>query len=247
MTQQREALWDEDFDYLFDDRWWDVDTGAEPTAGPAQDFVPDRSENPYDDDVRADDHTVSAGRISTQLPSIESWTTPSTRRRHRPRWSASQTRAVIIALVVTAVVGAATLLVWRLSTGNTDDDQPTSNVTPTSNQPTLSVAPTTTPTASRAPAPPPPLPPPPPPPPDPAASAAIPRQPQNSRPRYNTPPQNDDGPRINVTRAPMSVAPKPVTPPKTATPGENGGRRGGFRRVLLTRCVTVWSPQVSRL
>ena len=47
------------------------------------------------------------------------------------------------------------------------------------------------------------------------------------RPRTATP-QETDKPRIDVTRAPMSVAPEPRTPPKTATPGGNSGNGGGW-------------------
>ena len=41
-------------------------------------------------------------------------------------------------------------------------------------------------------------------------------------------PQETDKPRIDVTRAPMSVAPEPRTPPKTAAPGGNSGNGGGW-------------------
>ncbi|CAN5732841.1 hypothetical protein BH09ACT7_BH09ACT7_45510 [soil metagenome] len=218
---QREALWDEDFDYLFGDRdvrWWDNETVAKPI--PAAD---DYRLNHRQTD-RNGDAAPAAGRISSQLSSIGSWTPSTQQHRRRPSLDARQTRMTIIALVATAVVVVAALLVWRLSIGSDENDS-TTDVTPTTTQPTLSSA---APTPSTSPMPPLPPPPPPPPPPQPdAPTPAIPRQNQNSWPRSTAPTQND-GPRIDVTRAPMSVAPKPVTPPKTATPGGNGGGHRGF-------------------
>ena len=77
-------------------------------------------------------------------------------------------------------------------------------------------------------APPPPPPPAPPPPPS-AEQISPPSGGGGYRPRPRTAtPQETDKPRIDVTRAPMSVAPEPRTPPKTAAPGGNSGNGGGW-------------------
>ena len=73
-------------------------------------------------------------------------------------------------------------------------------------------------------------PPPPPAPPPPSAEQISPPSGGGGyrpRPRTATP-QETDKPRIDVTRAPMSVAPEPRTPPKTAAPGGNSGNGGGW-------------------
>ena len=83
---------------------------------------------------------------------------------------------------------------------------------------------TTAQTSMSTPPPPPAAPPPPPPPAPPPQDAPAPTW-RNSVPRQTTP-SDDEPPRINVSRPPISVAPKPVTPPVTAAPGQN--RRGGW-------------------
>jgi hypothetical protein len=67
-------------------------------------------------------------------------------------------------------------------------------------------------------------------PPPPSSAEQITPAPDRSYPYYprSKQPSETSGPRIDVTRAPMSVAPKPVTPPKTATPGQGPGPHGGF-------------------
>lgn len=202
---RREALWDEDFDYLFGDRdvhWWDGDVAEPAVAGDVR--VLERRETARYD-VPSGPRGDGAGRASSQLSSIRSWT-PSAQPRRRPSVDARQTRITIIAVVATAVVVLAALLIWRLSTGGAED-APAPEVTPSSTQPTLSSG---APTPSAPPMPPP-LPPPPPPPAD---------QGPRWQPTYQQEPKPEIGvTRTPVTRMPLSVAPKPVTPPKTATPG----------------------------
>jgi hypothetical protein len=197
-------IWEEDFDYIFgdhDDRWWNGVAVAEPAPAVESYSRPNQRET-----TRNGDEAPVTGPISTQqLSSIGSWTPSTLEHRRRRSLDAKQTRMMVLALVTTAVVVSSAVLVWRLSAGGDENDS-TAEVTATSAQPTPSSV-----------APPPSPPPPPPPPPEPAAPPVAPRQ--NPWPRPNDDPTRNDGPRINVTRTPLSVAPKPMKPPNTATPG----------------------------
>ena len=136
---------------------------------------------------------------------------------------------VLIAVVAVAVVLSIIPLFMRNPAPDTDES---TNVPPTSAEPAPSSAPQTSnsvaPTLTSQPAPPPPPPPPPPsappPPPPPAQDDApaytreypAPRGGSSSKPAK---------PDIDVTRAPISVAPKPVTPPTSAEVGKHGEGR----------------------
>jgi hypothetical protein len=127
---------------------------------------------------------------------------------------------VLIAVIVVAVVLAIIPMLLRGPSG-----APT-NVTPTTEPAPSSVAPTTNsvaPTLTSQPAPPPPPPPPPasPPPPPPVQDAPV-YQPRYQAPRGGSESQPSK-PEIGVTRAPISVSPKPVTPPTSAQVGRRNG------------------------
>ncbi len=147
------------------------------------------------------------------------------------RWYRTKSgAAVLAAALVVAVVLGGWLVVRSPST--------TAEESPTTPPPSASPAPRpAAPTAASAaepkakPPPPPPLPPPPPPPP-PAGSTYSPPQ-RQYQPRYSEPTPAQK-PRVDVTRAPMSVAPvpKPVPGSDSNTPGDAPGekprRRGCF-------------------
>jgi hypothetical protein len=135
--------------------------------------------------------------------------------------------AVLAAALVAAVLCGGGWLVFR-SPGTTAQESQTN--TPTSAAPSPSNA---APTVLSAPRPiPKPAPPPPPPPPPPAEPTYSAPQ-RQYQPRYSEPTPAQK-PRIDVTRAPMSVAPmpKPVPGSDSATPGDAPGdkprRRGCF-------------------
>lgn len=134
--------------------------------------------------------------------------------------------AVIVAAVIAAIVCGG----WLVFGSPTTTAERSTVQAPTSAPPAPSKA---APTAASAPNPPPapPPPPPPPPPPSPAPSYTPPQR--QYQPRY-TEPSPARKPRIDVTRAPMSVAPvpKPVPGSDSNTPGdasrEKPRRRGCF-------------------
>ena len=134
---------------------------------------------------------------------------------------------VLIAVVAVAVVLSIIPLFMRNPAPDTDES---TNVPPTSAEPAPSSAPQTSnsiaPTLTSQPAPPPPPPPPapPPPPPPPAQddAPAYPREYPAPRGGSSSKPAKPD---IDVTRAPISVAPKPVTPPTSAEVGKHGEGR----------------------
>jgi hypothetical protein len=143
------------------------------------------------------------------LPERSIWTAD-----YRPRpWYRTGRAVAAFAGAAAALVAAAVLVVTHTPSNAGEDS------TVVAPQATTSPATphTTAPTPMSSPAPP--LPPPPPPAPPQVAPAPTWR---DSAPRQSAP-AADQPPRINVTRAPISVAPKPVTPPVTATPGHNGG------------------------
>lgn len=142
-------------------------------------------------------------------------------------------RGLIVLIAVLAVAVVLAIIPMLLRTPGPGSREP-AHVTPTTEQAPSSVAPTTGATAptltsqpARPPAPPPP-PASPPPPPPPAQDAPV-YVPQYQAPRGGSAPEAD-GPQIGVTRAPISVAPKPVTPPSTAEVGVDGGNGNWHRR-----------------
>ena len=142
----------------------------------------------------------------------------------RPPWY--RTRPAAIALIAAAAAAASQSSSWRSAAPpQTSRTRPASRLAapawPASSQlPARPLHP-----SAVAPPPPPPAPPPPPS----AEQISPPSGGGGYRPRPRTAtPQETDKPRIDVTRAPMSVAPEPRTPPKTAAPGGNSGNGGGW-------------------
>ncbi|MGZ6779967.1 MAG: hypothetical protein ACXVGO_13320, partial [Mycobacterium sp.] len=130
--------------------------------------------------------------------------------------------ALVAAVLVTIVSGG-----WLLFPSADTAVQPSGIEAPTS---AASTPTTAAPTAVSAPTPSPAPPPPPPPPPPQAERTYSPSQRQYS-PRYSEPtPQQK--PRVDVTRAPMSVAPvpRPVPGSGSNTPGDAPDRDSGVRR-----------------
>ena len=143
------------------------------------------------------------------------------------RWYRTKPAAVVVAVAVIAAVMCGGWFVLR-SPGTAAEQSSTE--APTSAPPAPSKA---APTAVSAPNPrPKPAPPPPPPPPPPAEPTYSAPQ-RQYQPRYSEPTQAEK-PRVDVTRAPMSVAPvpKPVPGSDSNTPGDAPGekprRRGCF-------------------
>jgi hypothetical protein len=137
-------------------------------------------------------------------------------------------------VIVLAVAAVAALLGWgglALLRGPDAAVEPTTVAPAPSNSP--SAPSTIQPTQASVPVPPPAPPPPPPPPPPPEQVSPGPGYTgSNQWPRSSSPSQSQSGPQLNVTRAPMSVAPTaPRQGPKTnsATPGDAPRRgRWGF-------------------
>jgi hypothetical protein len=142
-------------------------------------------------------------------------------------WYRGKPAAVALVAAIIAAVVCGGWLAFRSPESTADQ----TTEAPTSAPPAPSTAPPTAASAPR-PAPLPLLPPPPPPPPPPADPTYSAPQRQYS-PRYSEPTPTQK-PRIDVTRAPMSVAPvpKPVPGSDSATPGDAPGekprRRGCF-------------------
>jgi hypothetical protein len=139
-------------------------------------------------------------------------------------------RGLIVLIAAIAVAAVLAIVPMLLRTPGPGSEEPT-NVTPTTGPAPSSAQPTTAgslaPTLTSQPASPP-TPPPPPPaaPPPPAQDAPVYTR-QYPAPGGSAP--KADEPQIGVTRAPISVAPKPVTPPSTAEVGVDGGN-GNWRR-----------------
>jgi hypothetical protein len=139
-------------------------------------------------------------------------------------------RGLIVLIGVIAVAAVLAIVPMLLRTPGPGSELPT-NVTPTTGPAPSSAPPTTgsvAPTLTSRPAPPPAPPPPPPPAPSPPAQDAPVYTRQYPAPGGSAP--RADEPQIGVTRAPISVAPKPVTPPSTAEVGDNGGDSTPRRR-----------------
>ena len=141
-------------------------------------------------------------------------------------WYRTKPAAAVLVAAVIAAVLCGGWLVFR--SPNTNAEQ--SNEAPTSAPPAPSKA---APTAVSAPKPPPAPPPPPPPPPPPSAEPTYSAPQRQYSPRYSEP-TTAEKPRVDVTRAPMSVAPvpKPVPGSDSSIPGNAPGkeprRRGCF-------------------
>ncbi len=200
---------------VFDDYDGPVVVVDEP-GGYVEDRSIDREENVRVYAEPVIDRGPSAGSMLTFKPAPVPW--------YRTK------RALIALIAVMAVAAALALVSMLLRTPGPVSEEPTT-VTPTTGPApgnalptTVSVAPTLT---SR------PAPPPAPPPdrrrrrPAPAQDAPV-YVPQYQSPRVGSSEQSK--PDIGVTRAPISVAPKPVTPPSTAAAGDNGGNSTPRRR-----------------
>lgn len=143
----------------------------------------------------------------------------------RPPWY--RARPAAIALIAAAAAGGLTIVVLAVGSPAADEQDPP-GITP-SRPSVASVEPAPSATAPPSAVAPPPLPPPSPSPPPSVEQISPPSGGGGYRPRPRTAtPQETDKPRIDVTRAPMSVAPEPRTPPKTAAPGGNSGNGGGW-------------------
>jgi hypothetical protein len=133
------------------------------------------------------------------------------------------------ALLVAAVIGAVVCSGWLVFRSSATTVEQSRTESPTSAPPVSSKAP---PAAVSAHTPPPaPAPPPAPPPPPPAAQPTYSAPQRQYSPRYSEPTRAQK-PRVDVTRAPMSVAPvpKPVPGSDSNTPGDAPRDSGGGRR-----------------
>jgi hypothetical protein len=150
--------------------------------------------------------------------------------RGRPRYTTRPAAAVLVAAVIAAVVCGGWLLVRNPAAAV----EQSSTESPTSTPPGTSKAP---PVAVSALKPPPAPTPPPPPPPPPAAEPTYSAPQRQYSPRYSesTPAQK---PRVDVTRAPMSVAPvpRPVPGSDSNTPGDAPDRDHPRRRGCFGFC-----------
>jgi hypothetical protein len=194
-----------DFDYRLDDPG-EVDGLTSLDGAPVADesgnfdylFV-DADDDPWEDPL-ADDAEDTDGDGHFDAFNAGTW---SFQPAPTPWYRTKQAAAAIVAATaaMAAIVVAGVLLVFRGPSNATDE---TTSVTPTA--PT-SAAPTE---LASSPPEPPPLPPPPP-----APSETL-ASPENPVPVYTNPrvePRQTKAPEINVTRAPMSVAPQQRTPP----------------------------------
>lgn len=141
----------------------------------------------------------------------------------RPWYRTKHAMAALIAAAALAVVLVIIPLVSRSPGARPEESTGPAPTGATSAEPSASSAPpapsAAQPTLTSAPAPPPPPPPAPPPPADDGAPVYT-RDYQ--APRASEPNKPD----VDVTRAPISVAPEARTPPVTAKPGEGSNRRG---------------------
>jgi len=214
---EREAP--EDFDYAWDDpadedgltshdhefQAHQADELDHPPSDPGADLWDEPDDNFWDNqpevrDVRDGRDVDDAGHFDAFNVNTWSFKPPST-----PWYRTRQAVTVILAAsaAMAAIVVSGVLLVF--SGHNETVNEVTSSVTPTA--PT-SAAPVQV-ASSEAPSPPAATPPPPPPPPPPPVETAA--SPMNPAPNYQAPrvqPRQTKGPEINVTRAPISVAPQ---------------------------------------
>jgi hypothetical protein len=131
------------------------------------------------------------------------------------------------ALLVAAVIGAVVCGGWLVFRSSATTVEQSRTESPTSAPPVSSKAPPAAVSAHT----PPPAPAPPPPPPSPAAQPTYSAPQRQYSPRYSEPTPAQK-PRVDVTRAPMSVAPvpKPVPGSDSNTPGDAPKDSGGGRR-----------------
>jgi len=195
------------------------------TPGPADvyDLVPNQPDVPEPpDDHRWDEHhgDVVPSRVVAAAYFRPELDFAVTDYRDKPWYRTKLAAAVVIAAVIVAALWGAWLVIR--SSATTAEQSPTDAPISTPPVPTMA-----RPSAVSAP----PAPPPPPPPPPPAAPAgpmdSAPQQ-QYWEPRYSQPTPAQK-PRVDVTRAPMSVAPvpKPIPGSDSSTPGDGGDRRRG--------------------
>jgi hypothetical protein len=137
------------------------------------------------------------------------------------------------ALLVAAVIGAVVCGGWLVFRSSATSVEQSRTESPTSAPPVSSKAPPAAVSAHT----PPPAPAPPPPPPPPAAQPTYSAPQRQYSPRYSEPTPAQK-PRVDVTRAPMSVAPvpKPVPGSDSNTPGDTPKDSGGRRRGCFGFC-----------
>jgi hypothetical protein len=146
-----------------------------------------------------------------------------------PRWYRAKPAAAVLAAVVIAALMGGGWLIFR--SPGTAAEQSSPEAPPSAPPAPSTAAPTAVSAPLPKPAPPPPPPPPPPAPPAPEPTYSAPQR--QYQPRYSEPSPTQK-PRVDVTRAPMSVAPvpKPVPGSDSSTPGDAPGekprRRGCF-------------------
>lgn len=242
----REVAPDQPDDLPHDDYGW-VDDQDPHVAADVYDLVPGEPDGPEFDDTRAvpatesvmaapvDDYGWDEDESDEVPPPVAAPVRPLRARplaesdlarpaldfampESRPWYRAPLASVVLVAAVIAAVVCGGWLVFRSPSTTaeQSNVDAPASAPpAPTKQQPTAMSAPQR-----------PPPPPPPPPPEEPAYTAP---QRQYSEPRYSAP-EPAEKPRVDVTRAPMSVAPSPrqVEGSDSSTPGDKPRRRGCF-------------------
>jgi hypothetical protein len=234
---EREAPPDWGFDHrqadpYDDDGWFGGDHVAEPT------FVDDPPTPPHGEPaVHAKEAYVTPREVAPAPPTptrrsststVNTWTvngqlrasdtsTLTFRAPPEPWYHAKHARIALIAVVAAAAVVPIALLAWPDSSPTNPAPATSVAPPPTTTQPALSSAP---PTPINLPPPPPP-PAPPPPPPD-TGTAPTYDQP------YWTPsaPEPTKKPDVDVTRAPISVAPVPRQPTGTNSANPGDGRKG---------------------
>ena len=153
------------------------------------------------------------------------FTTLTFRARPEPWYRSNAAKIALLIAGLVAAVASLVVLLWPTSTPAPQDAGTTTAPAPS---PSASVTPTQSGKPSLLPPlAPPPVGLPPPPPPPPPAEPPPPAAPQQPRyyPRYTEPTQ-EKPPQIDVTRAPISVAPKITQTPAHATPGQNKGGGG---------------------
>lgn len=165
--------------------------------------------------------TVNTWTVNGQLRASDT-STLTFRSPPAPWYRTKQARITLVAVAAAAVVVPIVLLAWPDSSSTGPAPSTSVAPQPSPTQPALSSVP---PTPINLP---PPLPPPPPPPP------APPPEDTGSAPTYNEPywtrpaPEPTQKPNVDVTRAPISVAPVPRRPPKVDTGDSNAPGCAGW-------------------
>ena len=226
---ERGALWDWDLDSPPEDPADSEEiAGHEPITEPIPVVdVDDRSEGQPEpassDEPEEPERQFSYARAFVDRQPGSPTSTLTFKPARRPWYRTKHGMTALIAAVAVALLLAILPLVLRgpgaapeESTGPAPTGAPSSEPTPSSALPASSDA---APTLTSAPAPPPP---PPPPPPAPAQDSAP------VYPREYPAPRTADKPEVDVTRAPISVAPKVRTPPTNSADIGNGVENGGY-------------------